>query len=99
MQELSSQAELFNDCTITFDIVVLEVTEKAAAVAYHLVEAAAAVVVLLVRLEVLCKRVDSVGENSDLNFRGTCVAFVNLIGIDDFLLFFLCEHDAAPFTF
>ena len=60
----------------------------------HLVQTAAAVMVLLVSLEVFGKGVDSVGEDSDLNFGRTGVAFVNLISINNFLLLFLGEHNS-----
>ena len=46
--------------------------------------------ILLVGTEVLGEVVDSLGENGDLNFRGTRVALMACILLDDLCLFALC---------
>lgn len=91
--ELLSDSELFNDRAVTLDIYLLEVAEKVTAMTYHLKKTSSAVVVLLVYLEMLGKRVDSRGKNSDLYFGGTCVALMNSVFFDDCLLFSLCDHN------
>lgn len=91
-RDLSSQTELGDDGTIPFDVVLLEVTEEVASVTDHLVQTAAAVVVLLVVLEVFGKRVDAEGQDCNLDFRRTGVAFVYLVLFDKSLLLFLGNH-------
>ena len=62
----------------------------------HLQKTAAAVVILLVHLQMLGQAVDTVGQNSDLNFGGAGVALVSgLLGNDGLL--FLGGH--GFFTF
>ena len=89
---LSSQTELGNDSAVAFDVVLLEVAEEVPSVTDHLIQTAAAVVVLLVQLQVLGKCVDAEGQDSDLYFRRTGVAFVNLVLFDKSLLLFLGNH-------
>ncbi len=94
---LLSESELLNYCAVTLNIGVLEILEKVTSLTYHLEKSAAAVEVLLVVSEMRVEVVDSLGENSDLNLRRTCVALVHSVSENDFLLFFLCEH--SFFTF
>ena len=91
--DLLSQTELFNDCTVTVDVLLLKVAEKVSSVTDHLEHAAAAVMILGVRLEVLGEVVDSLGENSDLNLGRTGVALVSCVGGDDLLLYVFKHHD------
>ena len=63
----------------------------------HLVKTAAAVMVLLVCLEVLGKSLYSAGEDSDLYLGRPCVAFVDLVRVDNFLLLFFCHHGCFSF--
>lgn len=58
----------------------------------HLIQAAAAVVVLLVQLQVLGKGIDAEGQDCDLDLRRTGIALVNLILFDKSLLLFLGNH-------
>jgi len=89
---LSSQTELCDDRTVAFDIVLLEVAEKVTSMTYHLVQTAAAVMVLLVCLQVLSESVDSVSQDRDLYFGGSCVTVMNLVLFDKSCLLFLCDH-------
>ena len=59
------------------------VVQQAAALADHLEEAAAGVVVLLVDLEVLGELSDALGEDGDLDLRGTGIRLVRAVGFDD----------------
>ena len=61
----------------------MQVVEQAAAAVDHLQQAAPAVVVLLVLLEVLGELRDPRGEQRDLDFRGTGVAGAALVLFDD----------------
>ena len=57
---------------------------QAAALADHLEQATAGMVVVLVFLEVLVQVVDALGQQSDLHLGGTGVALVNRVLGDDF---------------
>ena len=63
---------------------------------YHLLEAAAAMVVVVVCLEVLGKVLDAAGKERDLYLGRTCVALVCSISFNNCLLFCL-KHDVFTF--
>ena len=87
MIALSSQAQLANDRAVTLDIVVLQIVEEVSSVTDHLLKTAAAVEVVLVSLQVLGKRCDSVGQKRDLHLGRTGVSFVGCVLLDNALLF------------
>ena len=58
----------------------------------HLQKSATAVVILLVLLQVLGKSLNSVSEDRDLNLRGSGVAFVDLVLLNNCLLFVFRDH-------
>ena len=95
--KLLSDAATFDNRTVTFDIVLEKVVKELSSLTDHLLHTSAAVVVLGVLLKVFGEFGNSLGENSDLNFGRTGVAFVNRIGLDDVLLVFLCDHGVSPF--
>ena len=94
--KLLSDIKLSDDRAVTLDICLLEVVEKVSSVTYHLKKTAAAVMVLVVSLEVLVKSVDSVCKNRDLYLGRTCVALVCSISFNNCLLFCL-KHDVFTF--
>ncbi len=57
----------------------------------HLKETAAAVIVLVVALEMLGEVSYSVGKDSDLNLGRTCVALMSCVLFDNCLLFLCCH--------
>src|SRR6185437_9604829 len=75
------------------DVGVLQVLELAAAHAHELEEAAAGVVVLLVRLEVLGEVRDALAEQRDLDLRRAGVALVRGELLDDRRLLDGMKHD------
>ena len=89
---LLSQTELFNDSAVALDVSLLEIAEKVSSVSDHLLETSAAVVVLVVSLEVLGEVLDSVGQKCDLNLRRSCVSLVSSVLLDNRLLFVLKHH-------
>ena len=95
--DLLSDVQLLDDRAVTLDIYLLKVSEKVSSVTDHLEKSAAAVVVLMVSLEVLGKSVDAICEDRDLNLGRTCVALVGLVLVDDRLLNVFLEH--GFFTF
>ena len=90
--DLLSDVQLLDDRTVAFNVNLLEVAQQVSSVADHLGQAATAVVVVMVVLEVLGQIVDAVGQNGDLNLGRTCVTLVDRILLDD-CLFFLSGHD------
>lgn len=86
MYGLLTDAELFDDSTVSFNIVLLKIGQKVSSVTYHLEKAAVRVAVLRISLEVDVELVDAVGEKSYLHLRRTGVALVNGIIADDLLL-------------
>ena len=95
--KLFTDAAAFDNRTVAFDVVLLEIVEELSSLTDHLLHTSAAVVVLGVLLKVLGELCDSLGENSDLNLGRTGVTFVNCEGLDDVLLVFLCDHGVSPF--
>ena len=89
---LLSDVQLLDDSAVTLDVNLLEVAEKISSVSDHLKKTAAAVVVLVVSLEVLGEGVDTVGKKCDLHLGRTCVALVGLVLVDDRLLNVFLHH-------
>ena len=85
--KLLSETELLYDCTVALNVSLLEITEKVSSVTNHLLQAAAAVMVLVVALEVLGEVLYSVGKKRDLYLRRTGVTFVSSILLNNCLLF------------
>ena len=88
---LLAQVQLLDDRAVTLDIDLLQVAQKVSSVADHLQHTAAAVVVLVVSLEVLGERVDAMGKDRDLNLRGAGVTLVGFVLVDNELFFFSCH--------
>ena len=97
MMALSSQTELANDGTVTLNIVVLQIVEEVSSVTDHLLKTAAAVEVVLVCLQMLGERCDSVGQKRDLHLGRTGISFMGCVLLDNALLF-VFQHDFY-FTF
>ena len=95
---LLAQVQLLDDGTVTCDIVLLKVTEKVSSVTDHLQHAAAAVVVLVVGLEVLGKSVDAMGKDRDLNLGRTGVTLVGSVLLNNGLLF-VFQHGSFHLSF
>lgn len=90
-QLLLSQTELFNDSSVSFDIDLLEVIEEVSPVTDHFEQAATAVIVLVVVLEVLGEVGYSVSKYSYLNLGRARVTLVGRILLDNCLLFLCCH--------
>lgn len=86
MYGLLTDAELFDDSAVSFNIVLLKISQKVSSVTYHFEKTAVRMAVLRISLEVYVKLVDAVGEKSYLHLRRTGVTLVNGIIIDDLLL-------------
>src|SRR5699024_1731460 len=75
-QGLLAQTQFSDQSAVTVDVLLLQIGKQVAAAADHLEQAAAAVVVVLVALQVLGQVVDARGQQRDLDLRGTGVALV-----------------------
>src|SRR6476659_10663987 len=76
---LVPQSEFLDDLAVAVDVRPLHVVEKTATGADHLQQAAAAVMVLLVRPEMFGEVVDPLREEGHLNARGAGVGLVRLV--------------------
>ena len=94
---LLPDAKLGDDGAVTLDVLVLQVVEKAATMAYHLVHAKTAMGVFLVDLQVLGELIDALREDGDLDLGGTGVVLAAAIGLDDRGLLLLCDHGFFSF--
>lgn len=79
------ESEVCDELAIPLDIGPLQVLEKATTAPDHLEEAAAAVVVLRVSIEVGPEVVDARGEKRDLDRGAPTIVVVELVLLDDFV--------------
>ena len=89
-----SDAQLFADGAIARDVLFDQIVEQTAALADHLEQTAAAVVVVLVDLEMLVEMVDALGQNGDLHLGRAGIGFVDTVGLNEFL--FASHHGHSP---
>jgi hypothetical protein len=80
-----TESQIRDDLTVSLDIRALQVFQKASTAAHHLEKAAAAVVILPVRVEVRPKVVDTRREDPNLDGSAPDVTVVELILLDDFV--------------
>src|SRR5690606_24981745 len=83
---LSAQAEFLDQRPVAGRVLAMQVVEQAAATVDHLQQATTAVVVLLVRLEVLGQVHDAGGEQRHLDFRRAGVVGAARVFFDDLLV-------------
>ena len=94
---LLTDAQLGDDGAVALDILGHQVVQQLAALTDHLIQAAAAVVVVDVHLQVLSELVDAGGENGDLHLGGAGIGLVGAVGLDDGRLFVLANHGNSTF--
>ena len=92
VMKLFSQSETGYEASVSLDVCFSEVLEKVSSLTYHLQQTSSRVMVLMVLLEVLVKIVDPVSEDSNLDLRGTCIAFCCSVLSDDLLFLLFCKH-------
>ena len=98
-RKLLSEAESFDNCSVSFDILLSKIVKKLLSVTYHLGKTSLRVEILGVLLHMLGKAVDSVGKNSNLNLGRTGVLLVDLVLCDDGGLSFLVNHLCLHLSF
>ena len=84
--ELLAQTQFSDQSTVTVDVLLLQIGQQVTAAADHLEQTTAAVVVVLIGLQVLGQVVDAGGEQRNLNLRGTGVTLMDGGFFDDGLL-------------
>lgn len=87
LRRLLTQAESFDNCTVTSDVASLQVIEQGATLTYKTCQSTLGAVVLAVLLHVLGEVSNAVSEQSDLALGTTCVLFALTELLKD--LFFL----------
>ncbi len=97
VSDLLTESEFRYDCTITLNVLLLEIVEKVAALTDHLEKTTTAVIVLVVNLKMLCELRDALCKNSDLYLRRTGIGIVEAVICDNLCLLFLKNH--CFFTF
>ena len=90
--KLLSEAELLNNRSVSLDILLREIVKKLLSVTNHLGETSLRMEVLGVLLHVLRELIDSGSKNSYLNLGRTGVSLIDLVGLDEGGLKFLCNH-------
>src|SRR3954467_12087029 len=95
---LLTDAEALDQVRVAVRVLALQVVEKSAALADQLQQAAARVMVLRVRLEMVGQIADALAEERNLHFRGSGVALMGSVAADDFGLAVLAQHDGRPST-
>jgi hypothetical protein len=79
-----AETEVRNEPPIPFQIGLLQVFQEAPAAADHLQKASAAVVILLVTVEVAPEVVDPGRKEGNLDWSAATILFVQLVLLDDF---------------
>ncbi len=80
---LTPQAKSLNQLPVAGRIIAAKVIEESTALAHEFEQPTPRMVIFLMQLEVFREFVDALGEKSNLNLGGSCVGFVEPIGIDD----------------
>jgi hypothetical protein len=82
---LMSEAQVSDQLPIALQVCLPQVLQKSPPFPHHLEEAAAAVMVLLVGIEVIPEVVDSSRQEGDLDRSASPVSVMQLVFLDDFL--------------
>ena len=90
--DLLTDTQLSDQSTIAFDVLLCQIVQQLTALTDHLQQAAAAVVVVLMHLQVLGQLLDASGQDRDLDFRRASVVFVGLVCLDNGRFLFFADH-------
>ena len=91
-QLLLTKTQSGDQSTIAVDVLLAQIVQKVPALADHLQQAAAAVVVVDMGAQMISQLVDAVGQNGNLNLGGTGVALMGRILFDDLVFDFFPNH-------
>src|SRR5690606_10485579 len=91
---LATQTQATDEGAVTTGVLTLQVVQQLAALVDHADQATTRVVVLAVGLEVVLQLVDVGGQQGNLHFRRTGIAFSLLVVVNDLGFFFNAQcHD------
>ena len=86
---LLAEAQFCDDCAVTLNVLLVEVSQLPAALTHHHQKPSSRVVVFPVNAQMLREVVNTFGKHRNLHFGGTCVRRVPVMLVDDFR-FALC---------
>jgi hypothetical protein len=95
---LFPESETTNKSSVSFDICLSQILEKASSLSYHLEQTSSRMEVFVMLFEVLVQIIDPVSKDSDLHFWGTCIAFFDSVFFDNFLFLFFSKHIYFSFS-
>ena len=87
-QTLLTQTQPGDGCPVSLDIVLAQIGKEASSPANHLQQSASGVMIVTILAKVIRQLVDSLGQECDLNFRGSRVSFVQTKSGNDLLLLY-----------
>ncbi len=94
MYVLATQTQATDEGAVTTGVLTLQVVQQLAALVNHADQTTTGVVVFAVGLEVVLQLVDVGGQQGNLHFRATGIAFSLLVVVNDLGLFFNAQcHD------
>ena len=91
--------ELFDDRPVTVDVYFGQVAQKISSVTNHLKQAAAGMMIVGILLQMLGQLIDASSQDRDLDFGGTGILLVQLIGFDHRILGILFQHFSFHLSF
>ena len=92
---LFPKAQLFGNAPVALNVIVDQIIQQPAPLAYQLQEAPPGGMVLPMGLQMSCQVLDPVGENGNLYFRGACVIGILAKFLDVGLRLLLSNHSIA----
>src|SRR5260221_8495624 len=95
-RSLFAEPQLLDNHPVPLDVGGLQIVEQPTPLTDHAEQAATAVMVALVHLEMLRQVLDAFGQERDLNLRGPRIRLVGPEVIDDFALPLRCQRHRWP---
>ena len=87
---LLTQAESLDNGTVAINVVDIKILQQLAATTYHHGQRASGDIILMILLQVLCQMLNTIGEQSNLSLRRTCIGGTFTILAENLnLLFFV----------
>ena len=96
-RKLLSEAELFDDRSVSLDVLGRKIRKQLLSVTDHLGKTSLRMEVFRVLLHVLGQRIDAIGQDRNLHFGRTGVILVDLVLLDQRGFDFFRDHVSSPF--
>ena len=91
---LFSDTQAFNQCTVTIDVLSLQVIQHTSSLTNHHQQTSSGVVIVLVGLQMLSQLCDTIGQQCYLYFGRSGILRILTILCNDLSFDFLCDHDS-----